>query len=561
MKLYPGRRDLRLASGLILFSYVTAHLVNHSLGLISIAAAERGLRVAVSVWQHPLGTLLLYGAAGSHIALAFLALYEHRSLRSLPPLELLRIAFGFGIPTLLIGHAVGTRLAFELYGHPPDYAHVVWMLWHSGREGRQIALLVPGWLHGCLGLNFAFGRSAWYARFRLPLFSAALLLPMLAVLGFLSMVKEVSLLAQDPTWVATTIVAVNDAQRIALVGVRDGLLAFYFGAIAAVFIARAARRLIEERRGSLVSISYPHQTVRVPRGWTVLEASRSHRIAHLSMCGGRARCSTCRVRVVAGEDQCPAPTQDERRTLSRIRAPQGTRLACQLRPRGDVSVVPLLSAAPSASHDSTSGAVELDIAVMLVDFRWAQGQRRLLPHDLLYALNRFSDTVGSTTRAAGGVPNQFMGDRVMVLFGLDVEPIEANRQALRAATKLDRHLDALRLQLQRELGCDTEHVIHLHTGMAAIGETGDRLTRTLTAAGSVIDDVRQLAALEQHFPTPHEADQVAGRMVRIGPIVISRAVCVTAQRDMQSLIWRELELPGGRRIEMARLDPASAGMT
>ena len=101
------------------------------------------------------------------------------------------------------------------------------MLWHSGREGRQIALLVPGWLHGCLGLNFAFGRRAWYARFRLPLFSAALLLPMLAVLGFLSMVKEVSLLAQDPTWVATTIVAVDDAQRIALVSVRDGLLAFY----------------------------------------------------------------------------------------------------------------------------------------------------------------------------------------------------------------------------------------------------------------------------------------------------------------------------------------------
>ena len=54
------RRDLRLGSGLILFVYVTAHFTNHALGLISLAAAERGLRVAVAVW---LGRLILGGRA------------------------------------------------------------------------------------------------------------------------------------------------------------------------------------------------------------------------------------------------------------------------------------------------------------------------------------------------------------------------------------------------------------------------------------------------------------------------------------------------------------------
>ena len=550
MRIRPSRRDLRLASGVILFIYVAAHLVNHALGLISIAVAERGLRIAVAVWQSPPGTLVLYGAAGTHIALAFLALYQHRTLR-MPPLEVLRIALGLSIPTLLIAHAVGTRLAFEMYGHPPDYAHVVWMLWHSGREGRQIALLVPGWLHGCLGLNFAFGKRAWYLRLRLPLFGAALLLPAFAVLGFLSMLKEVSLLAQDPAWVALTIVQLGDAQQLALGNVRDGLLALYFGAIAAVFIARATRAFVEERRGSVVSISYPDRTVRVPRGWTVLEASRSHHIAHVSMCGGRARCSTCRVRVVSGEDQCPPPNEDERGTLLRIRAPEGVRLACQLRPRGDISVLPLLTSAPRASRDLASAAVERELAVMLVDFRWRQSQRRLLPHDLLYALNCFSEIVGDSTRAAGGLPNQFMGDRVMVLFGLGVVPREANRQALLAAAELDLRLAALRVKLQRELGCETEHVIHLHTGMAAVGETGDRLTRTLNAAGGAIDVVRQLAARDEQCGTQCEAGPEGGRTV------VSRPVWIAAQR-VQALVWRQLELPGGTRIEIARLDSASA---
>ena len=112
------RRDLRLGSGLILFVYVAAHLTNHALGLISVAAAEGGLRVAIAVWHSLPGTVLLYGAAAIHISLAFVAVYERRTLR-MPPIELLRIALGFGIPTLLIAHAVTTRLAFEAYGAQP----------------------------------------------------------------------------------------------------------------------------------------------------------------------------------------------------------------------------------------------------------------------------------------------------------------------------------------------------------------------------------------------------------------------------------------------------------
>lgn len=139
----------------------------------------------------------------------------------------------------------------------------------------------------------------------------------------------------------------------------------------------------------------------------------------------------------------------------------------------------------------------------------------------------------------------------MVLFGLEVPPIEANRQALRAAADLDLRLDALHMQLLRDLGCATEHVIHLHTGMAAVGETGDHQTRTLTAAGSVIDVVRQLAEIEKNGATARDGGHSAGR------IVVSRTVCVAAQRNMQDLAWCELTLPDSGRISVARLDSAS----
>ena len=537
------RQDLRLGSGLILFVYVAAHLTNHALGLISVEVAERGLSVAVAVWHSLPGTVLLYGAAGIHITLAFVALYDRRTLR-MPPLEALRIALGLGIPTLLIAHAVTTRLAFEAYSAQPDYARIVWMLWHSNREGRQLALLVPGWLHGCLGLNFAFGRRVWYQRLRLILFGAALLLPVLAVLGFLTMVKEIALLAQDPAWLNANTLSLDAVQTNALARASGSLLAMYFAAIGTVFAARLLRRTVEIFRGNLVSITYPGRTVSVPRGWTILEASRSHHIQHLSMCGGRARCSTCRVRVVAGGDQCPPPVQNELNTLNRIHAPEDTRLACQLRPQGNVTVVPLLAATPSPQRESANEAVEREIAVMLVSFRWISTSRRLLPQDLLYLLNRYSETVGETVRTEGGVPTLFSGDRVMALFGREVGPKEANRQALSAAAQVDRRLHALSDRLKQELGWTADFVIHLHTGSAAVGATGDYAMRTLAAVGDTIDVARQLAA--QHDD---------GKIARI---VVSEVVMIAAGLDTRAANWREIVLANDARLKVTSIDSATA---
>jgi adenylate cyclase len=104
------RRSLRLASGLVLFTYITAHLINHALGLVSLKTAEAALEFAVEVWSSPLGTVLLYGAFAIHFVLALWSVYERRTFR-LPPLELLRIALGFTLPIMLIGHAANTRLA------------------------------------------------------------------------------------------------------------------------------------------------------------------------------------------------------------------------------------------------------------------------------------------------------------------------------------------------------------------------------------------------------------------------------------------------------------------
>ncbi|HTI84881.1 MAG TPA: hypothetical protein VL614_30885 [Acetobacteraceae bacterium] len=220
-------RPVRLASGLVLLTYVTLHLINHALGIWSLTLAERGLTWAVALWQSKPGTILLYGAAGAHFMLACHTIYARRHWH-LPPIEWIRLWAGFSLPLLLIGHVVSTRLAVTLQGVAPDYRIVVGNLVRSGSQGWQLALLAPGWLHGCLGLWLTLRRFAVMRRAQPILLLVVVLVPLASALGFLRMEEAVGTAGNAP------------APSAALVPWREGILVSY---VALIATALAAGRL------------------------------------------------------------------------------------------------------------------------------------------------------------------------------------------------------------------------------------------------------------------------------------------------------------------------------
>lgn len=488
-----ARRTLRMTSGLILFFYIGAHMLNHALGLVSLEAAETGMAIGVEVWYSPAGTIVLYGAAATHFLLALWAVYERRTLR-LPPAELLRIALGFTLPIVLIGHAVATRIGYELFGLSSDYARVISALWASNSEVWQLGVMAPGWLHGCLGLHLAFSRRPLYRRFRYVLFAGALLLPVLSALGFIVMGRQI---AMNPKAMAATeayFSPANAVQRQSLSNWRDGILTAYFVIIGGAFGAREIRNFLERRSRRLISISFPGRTVRVPRDWTVLEASRSFHLPHASMCGGRARCSTCRVRVTAGEENCPPADTDEQGTLERIGAPPDVRLACQLRPQGEVSVVPLVrTERPVYRAAAPKLNTERDIVVMFCDFlNRAELARDHLPQDLLYVLTLYVEALNNAIRLARGTVSYVELDSVCALFGLDRNPEHAAQSALQAVAAIERVISDINTRLGRQWDCKMSVVVTVHAGRAAVGEIGASDPPTVMAIGEAVDVANEL---------------------------------------------------------------------
>lgn len=537
-----------------MFSYLTTHLLNHALGLISLDAMEAGRIWFLALWRNPIGTTAFYGSLLVHFSLALWALYQRHHLR-MPMGEALQLALGLCIPPLLAVHFVGTRMAYEWHGVEDSYAKTVLTLWYSVYGVRQALLIAIAWTHGCIGLFFSLRLRPWFPRYAPLLFAGALLLPVLALLGFTQAGHEVEfLIARDPGWIEQlkrTTHALGAGEGQDLVRLHEGILFTFWACLGLVLIARMIRQVNERR--SRVQITYPDgREVHVPRGFSVLEASRFAAIPHASVCGGRGRCSTCRIRISSGFSALPPPSAAEQRVLDRVGAPPSVRLACQLRPLGNISVTPLLPANAHASdgyaQPSYLAGQERTIAVLFADLRTFTGiAEQKLPYDLVFLLNNYFETVGECITGAGGMVDKFIGDGVMALFGVETGPEEGCRQALLAARGMVERVTRLSESLAEELAQPLRIGVGIHCGPAVVGRMGYGSTVHVTAIGDTVNVASRLQDATKEYGCPLVlSEEVAKRSALITAALQRRdltvrnrreALTVFAVDDLAALAW------------------------
>jgi len=549
---------LRLWSGYVLFIYVVTHLLNHALGLVSLRVLEAGRIWFAFVWSNPVGLTVLYGALLGHFLLALWSLYRRRALK-LSRWEWTQWILGAAIIPLGVVHVVGTRLAETLYDVQSGYPWVLGSLVAGSWTGilRQFSLPLVVWMHGCIGLHFALRLKPWYRDWLPLLYAIALLIPAASLAGSAIALRDVAELAQRPGFLEQLFerAHIPEPGQIAnLYSIAEGL---EYTALALLVAAIAARPLRDlwERRAGVVRLDYDERrSVTQPAGLTILEMSRIAGIPHASVCGGRGRCSTCRVRI-GGDDRhrLPPASPEEAKVLARIGAPANVRLACQLRPPpGHYRVAPLLPAAAGPveayRRQPQAHGGERYIAVLFADIRgFTTISEGKLPYDVVFLLNRYFRATGQAVEAAGGRLDKFIGDGVMAIFGLDREPQVACRQALEAARRMALALADLNEAMSGDLDMPLRIGIGLHAGPAIVGEMGYARAAQITAIGDTVNTASRLESMTKEFAVelvvsqelldragvdlgeaPRHDVEIRGRQGRLAVRAVAKAADLTA---------------------------------
>lgn len=284
----------------------------------------------------------------------------------------------------------------------------------------------------------------------------------------------------------------------------------------------------------LINYRPDNREVEAAPGESILEAALRADIPHAHACAGKARCSTCRVVVVDGADNCAARTEAEATLASRLHFADNIRLACQTRVTGDVTVRrPVLDAVDIAvtsqlGKDALPDHVgeEKRIAILFADISGYTSFVESLPaYDVVHALNRYFYLMHGVVAENGGHVSDYIGDGLLAFFGVE----DGSRAALDAVTaglEMFGAVERLNAYLEPMYGRSFRIRIGVHYGEVVVGTIGIGDIRKLAAFGDAVNYASRVETANKAADTAFLISDAALDQVR-GRVQIGRSITTT----------------------------------
>ncbi len=273
----------------------------------------------------------------------------------------------------------------------------------------------------------------------------------------------------------------------------------------------APAALSHEEKETKITLHFDNEKdVKTTSLTTILNASLGAGIPHTHICGGRARCSTCRVLVTSGiENMRPRNEAETRLAVIKGFSPH-VRLACQTTATGDASLRRLVLddadiqvAIREGRTDPGDAGREAEVTILFCDIRsFTAFSERSLPYDVIHILNRYFETIGAIIDQYGGYIDKYMGDGSMVLFGLDSSMQEHSaRLAVSAARDMVRALPEFNDYLRDHFNHEFRIGVGVHTGTVILGSLGFHKKKEYTAIGDAVNTASRIESVNKKAGT------------------------------------------------------------
>jgi serine/threonine protein kinase/hemoglobin-like flavoprotein len=294
-------------------------------------------------------------------------------------------------------------------------------------------------------------------------------------------------------------------------------------------------------------------------GDLLLEVSLAAGIKHFHACGGKARCSTCRVVVLEGRDSLSPRTAAEEAVASRRKWPATTRLACQARVHGpctvrrlvidsgDASLVDLRRTGEVVETRSTPATI-LVLRLDGIDTVLADG----FPDDAIHVLERCLTSIEELLSDNGGRVVSFEGTSVIAAFEAGPEGV---RRALRVGLRSVARIRRLNPYLLKHFGAQVETAAGLGVGTLVEGVAVSSSARGAVKLGAAVRQARQACNVAGSgmvlAPTELLADLDHELVTAEGPAGL-RVVLDFAKSDVVYLVqssFDRLATGGGNQVQ------------
>ncbi len=553
-------RKIRIISGSILFAYVIMHLLNHSINIFSIDLAD-AVRSSYfhPVWQNPVGLVLLYGSFVAHMILGFSSILTRKSFK-MKAKDWIQIIFPVLALLFLLQHIAASFAITKIFGGEESYS-LLFAVMNTDPPSEIIIgailfslMTIFIWVHGVIGLDAYLKQQAvhhnrfgFYLRFPSLFRFIYWVVPIGAVLGWFSGLRNMSFIAQIqsfeldmpiPNYLGSIIFKFVPQEAFPVLLQIEPIVMKYYPIFVLFVILVCIFNVIRARFFGRIIVSYPGgETVSIPKGTSVLEASRKGKIPHQSVCGGRGRCTTCRVKVTANEGTLTSPSAHEIKAIERVGLDDNVRLACQLKPTSNISVQPLLNPENTLETVRSARALtgkEQETVVLFVDLRdFTKLSEKKLPYDVVYILNKYYAVCGEIIEKNGGRLDKFIGDGIMAIFDVSTDSNVNSKNALVSANAISKSMKTLNSEMKTDFSEDMRFGMGIHAGSMIVGMMGYGKTVTETAVG---DNVNIAARLEELTKT-YKCE-----------LVVSKYVADKANIDTKKMKPKTVDIRGRKEV-------------
>ena len=237
-----------------------------------------------------------------------------------------------------------------------------------------------------------------------------------------------------------------------------------------------------------------------PDNVTILETAKRNNIPHVSACGGEGNCTTCRLLILEGIDNCSEETEKEKALIEQAHTTQGFRLACQTTIKGDITARRLVLDSDDIQNMSFDRQGESKkIAILFSDIRgFTPFSEKLTPYDVVFILNRYFKRMVNVVEKNNGSVDNYIGDGMIAIFGLNNEKNPAE-YAVNAALEMCDEMDDMKPYLKTMYGKDFDIGIGVHWGSAVVGDIGAGESKRFTAIGDSMNFASRVESANKQF--------------------------------------------------------------